>query len=115
MSALSFKGRFVELILNNEKNQTIRAFRKYPIKKGETLFLYTGMRTKFCKKLKEVKCIDVCNVTITTTGVRINNRRVLKRNLESFAIADGFKSWEEMKKWWSLTHDLPFTGQLIKW
>lgn len=120
MAALGFKGRFVDLILDDKKKQTIRNFRKYPIKPGETLYLYYGMRTKQCKKLKEVTCRNVHEIVITKRGITLylNGDRKLKStvdNLNQFAIADGFVSWEEMKLWWTMTHELPFTGQLIQW
>jgi hypothetical protein len=123
MAALSFKGRFVDLILEGSKNQTIRNFRKYPINPGETLYLYYGMRTKHCKKLKEVICKSVHPIKITKFGIYIKFpetddafgiwKKVI--NLNSFAKEDGFVSWEEMKLWWTMTHKLPFTGQLIQW
>jgi predicted transcriptional regulator len=120
MAALSFKGRFVDLILDGSKNQTIRNFRKYPINPGETLYLYYGMRTKHCKKLKEVTCKQVSKITITKQGVNIERSPIDRfsyrgQALEFFAQEDGFASWKEMRLWWLTTHELPFTGQLIQW
>jgi hypothetical protein len=126
MAALSFKGRFVDLILEGKKNQTIRNFRKYPIQPGETLYLYFGMRTKHCKKLKEVVCKEVSQIYITELGVVITSHSdsfpylqtatITKiDSLNEFAQRDGFVSWKEMKLWWTTTHQLPFTGQLIQW
>lgn len=34
---------------------------------------------------------------------------------EEFSKADGFDSWDDMVKWFSKTHGLPFLGALIKW
>jgi predicted transcriptional regulator len=121
MAALSFKGRFVDLILEGKKNQTIRNFRKYPITPGETLYLYYGMRTKHCKKLKEVVCKHVSTIKIHEDKVVLKNIANKKQwtikcdFLNLFAQDDGFKDWEEMKRWWATTHQLPFTGQLIQW
>jgi hypothetical protein len=122
MAALSFKGRFVDLILEGSKNQTIRNFRKYPITPGETLYLYFGMRTKYCKKLKDVVCKSVSQIIVTKKGILLTDLSTCKpvaitelHALNDFAIADGFVSWEEMKLWWTMTHTLPFTGQLIQW
>jgi hypothetical protein len=121
MAALSFKGRFVDLILENKKQQTIRNFRKYPIKPGETLYLYYGMRTKHCKKLKEVVCKCVSTIKIYQDKVVLTNTSnkrqwtIKGEYLNLFACDDGFKDWDEMKRWWTMTHQLPFTGQLIQW
>lgn len=122
MAALSFKGRFVELIQQGKKKQTIRNFRKYPIKAGETLYLYYGMRTKHCTKIGEEICKSIQKVTISTIGIHIFYDKIPRpkslimiEDVDAFAQADGFKDWEEMKRWWSMTHELPFTGQLIKW
>jgi hypothetical protein len=116
MAALSFKGRFVDLILDGTKAQTIRNFRKYPINPGETLYLYYGMRTKHCKKLKEVECISVSKIVITKSEIKVGEKRLrTTKALNLFAISDGFVSWREMRFWWSTTHELPFTGQLIQW
>lgn len=146
MAALSYKGRFVEYVENglNEfssskkivrvKKQTIRNFRKHPIKVGETLYHYYGMRTKWCKKLGESICTSVHKIVIRkksitilfrgpdvrACGGKINIAAKLttKTELDSFAYADGFDDWETMRKWWSITHGencFPFVGQLIKW
>lgn len=41
---------------------------------------------------------------------------VLNRFLrDELASNDGFKNYYEMAEWFSKTHGLPFTGQLIKW
>jgi hypothetical protein len=125
MAALSFKGRFAELIVEGKKTQTIRNFRKHPIKVGERLYLYYAMRTKFCKKLKEAICGSVDKITIRKKSILIHHPEKSKRlkitekeKLDRFAVADGFKDFEEMQRWWTLTHGpkcFPFTGQLISW
>lgn len=52
MALLNFQKQFADLIEAGTKRQTIRAARKYPIKVGDKLYLYTGLRTKYCRKLK---------------------------------------------------------------
>jgi len=72
MPALNFKSRFapaVELGLANPlapgaKRCTIRATRKRPICPGDRLSLYTGMRTKACRKLGEAECRTVDRLTL---------------------------------------------------
>jgi hypothetical protein len=51
MPAYSFKERFVPMVKDGTKRQTIRAFRRYPPRPGTPVHLYYGMRTKHCTKL----------------------------------------------------------------
>ena len=53
MPAYSFKERFVLMVQDGSKPGTIRAFRKHAPRVGQLAHLFWGMRTKFCKKLKE--------------------------------------------------------------
>jgi len=143
MAALSFKGSFVDRILDGTKTQTIRNYRKYPLRVGETLYLYYGLRTKNSKKLKDATCKAIYHIIIDKDSVLIFYRgaeltqpsegggtkaqlagervaKVIKtqKELDEFAYADGFENWATMKRWWSLTHGddcFPFTGQLIMW
>jgi hypothetical protein len=140
MGALSFMGQFVPMVeagLKNEpggKRQSIRNFRRRPLKVGETLSLYFAQRSKWCRKLGTDKIKDVFIVQIAEKYVKIyafrwdwqRNARwdlmdaiflkkammslklvgVYKKidELNSFAQADGFKDWETMKRWWIQTH-----------
>lgn len=58
MPALNFKKQFAPLVESGGKRQTIRARRKdgRDPRPGQTLYLYTGMRTQVCRKLGEVEC-----------------------------------------------------------
>ncbi len=53
MVAYSFDRRFVPAIVSGAKRQTIRAHRARHARPGETLQLYTGMRTRQCRKIVE--------------------------------------------------------------
>lgn len=65
MAALSYKGQFVDYVEaglqptpkkgTRIKRQTIRNLRKHPIKVGETLHHFYGMRTKWCRNKHTVK------------------------------------------------------------
>ena len=59
MAALNFQKRFAEAVETGEKRQTIRRRRAdgHDPKAGDPLYLYTGMRTKACRKLATVRCI----------------------------------------------------------
>jgi len=122
MPTLNFQERFADKILSGEKQQTIRKERKRPIRVGDTLHLYTGLRTKSAKKLKEVKCVEIKEVEIdpynlcVTSGEdqRMANLYWLSA-LNGFAKEDGFKNWVEMVQWFEKNHGLPFKGQIIYW
>lgn len=53
MPLYNFKKQFAPYIKDGSKPHTIRAIRKHPAKPGDTLFLYTGLRTKYVEKLIE--------------------------------------------------------------
>lgn len=141
MGALSFKERFVEPVLaglqrkKGGKRQSIRNFRKRPLKVGERVVLYYAQRTKWCRRLGEdvVKSVQV--VTITTKSITIYD--ILKpqqmpwklkmaswyrgtSELNRFARADGFTDFEDMKAFWIAEHGkegspFPYSGNLYKW
>lgn len=128
MPAYSFKERFVPLILDDTKKQTIRQKRKKgQVKPGDTLYLYFGLRTKWAKKLKEVTCTAVRKIDIKRNGsVYINGRKLTKLEKDALAYNDGFRNDELlpgsaancfriMFRWWNQTHSLPFTGDIIYW
>lgn len=119
MAALNFHERFADKVESGEKTQTIRAFRKIPIKVGEILYLYTGLRTKHARKLGEGKCTSNGVIEIRSDAIYIRRRSskvwIGGKKLDQFARSDGFESWEDMKKWWLNVHGLPFTGNIIEW
>lgn len=137
MAILSFKKRFAGNVRNGRKRQTIRGFRKYPIRPGETLYLYTALRTKYAKKLREVTCESVHNIFILFNGKKIfvfeqsdtgfRHPAIYNSDaaLDAFAKADGFKDFEDMRAFWIAEHGVkkgnrkvilrPFKGTLIKW
>ena len=61
MPLLGFKKQFAPLVEEGQKRQTIRAKRRDGRNPhaGETLFLYTGLRTKSCRKLGISGCKSV--------------------------------------------------------
>ena len=116
MPILNFQKQFAEAVKNGTKKQTIRATRKYPIKKGDTLYLYTGLRTKSAEMLKEVICKDALDIKIDWYKVVLPTTTInYLEKLEAFAKADGFEDWTALLSWFEDTHGLPFKGQLILW
>lgn len=99
------------------KTQTVRAFRKdgRDPKVGDTLYLYTGMRTKRCRMLGEVTCTSTDFIDIDERSIVVGNRELGSYEAEEMAKADGFKNWAAMEYWFQKTHGLPFEGLLIRW
>lgn len=124
MPALNFQKRFVWAVESGIKRQTIRPIRKRSIKIGDMLYLYTGMRTKACRKLDEAKCISIkpFNMGMLPFGhrtelvcVTIGNKMLSSSEIRHLAQVDGFSNADEMINWFQKTHSLPFEGQLIRW
>lgn len=66
MPAYSFNERFIPMVMDGSKPHTIRKRRKKGFaKEGDTLYLYYGLRTKWCRKLKETKCVATATIVIT--------------------------------------------------
>ena len=146
MPAYSFQERFIPMILDGSKCQTIRKRReKGYAKPGDTLYLYFAMRTKWCRKLREEKCTNARTIIITAEGnVLIFDRRLLyipekigllytyphqllnEQQRDLMAWKDGFRPegsspynpagcFDIMLRWWKITHELPFIGDIIFW
>jgi hypothetical protein len=116
MPAYSFKERFIPLIKSGAKKQTIRGKRKNQAKPGDKLYLFYGMRTKFCMRILETRCTAVKSIIIYKRGsVYINGKQQNDDQREKLAIADGFENYETMLRWWKLTNELPFKGDIIYW
>jgi hypothetical protein len=126
MPAYSFKERFVPMIKDGSKTQTIRSFRKTPPRAGQLAHLYFRMRTKYCTKLvepspviKEVKCIAVYKTGyvliidtnwiepglarkvlelhgVTPDGVK--SKHLTKSETDQLAWADGFRHSDDPQK-----------------
>lgn len=122
MPALNYKARFAPLVRSGRKRQTIRALRKdgRDPKPGDTLYHYTGMRTKACRKLSEAVCQSAVPIHMTggmmaMESVEVDGKWLVHHELDWLAQADGFRDWEEMRHWFFKTHGAPFTGLLIRW
>ena len=144
MPALNFQKQFAAAVESGEKRQTIRKQRKHPIKLGDKLYLFTGQRTKWCRRVvvrravevirrvvkglprgHVVECTGVTPVKIEPGHVWLQDlriaggggrwRRLLVHDLQLFAEDDGFVLAEELLDWFERTHGLPFEGVLIRW
>lgn len=94
MTALNFQKQFAQKVADGKKTHTIRKKRKNPIKKGDLLQLYTGMRTKQCKYIADRFCIEVQSIIIDRTNdkVIIGDVHLNENEIKQLAIEDGFEN-----------------------
>jgi hypothetical protein len=115
MPLLGFKKRYVEPIQLGTKIHTFRAERKHPVKRGDLLYLYCGLRTKNCFRIlpNAQPCVRVELMTISRWSVKIAGSIVFAEQCEVLARNDGFSSFAEMMTFFE--DRLPINGQLIFW
>ena len=132
MPLLGFQKQFVESVESGEKRQAIRAYRKdgRDPKVGDRLHLYTGLRTKQCRKLGEAVCTFSGRFALdgrrmesipgawidadaTLNGIDLDYTEF--SSLSEIAKRDGFKDAVPMLEWFDNAHGLPFEGVLIRW
>lgn len=142
MVAYSFKARFVapiqlglgkpdpEAIFRapgmQPKRQTIRATgKRRHARPGETLQLYTAMRTKQCRKIGEARCTEVIPIEIRFDDIvfwvylpasSTRSARIKGDALKDFAKSDGFDNSNDMAAFWRVEHGSgTFHGLVIRW
>lgn len=134
MPAYSFKEQFCEPVETGSKTHTVRALRtgKSPhAMPGDTVYLYYGMRTKFCRKLGEGTCTKVEKITVASQQIFLNGSALSLSDMNTFAWKDGFRpvgsslkesggSWRLMREFWVKTHPEILTtegwkGVVIHW
>lgn len=114
MVAINFIERFAGPVERGEKRQTIRRGKK--CEPGATLQLYTGQRTKACRKIGEAVCRDVTYVGLTARRITLGDKSKFPSDIDDFARADGFADYAEMWKWFSERYETnSFTGYVIRW
>ena len=113
---------FIDKILSGEKRQTIRrAGKKWAnVKVGDKLTLYTGLRTKQCRKLGEAEIEEILDVRIVTSilnvcYVFVNDTLIRRKELEKLARKDGFDSGIAFCKWFFDKYGDDFHGKVIRW
>ena len=120
MVAYSFKPMFRGPILAGIKTQTIRADRRRHAREGEAISLFTGMRTRNCRKIGDATCAHIQPVTIDlpANGITLDGRTLQGwEDLDAMAHRDGFDGWLAMRAFWHENHPKTpvFSGWLIRW
>lgn len=134
MVAFNFKKEFVSKIKTGVKTQTIR--QKQRCKPLDKMQIYTGQRTKECKKIGEYQCMFVWKIGIMKEEIKGKTRKIIQitkpknghfsqyiegitdkdcENIESFAVLDGFDDSDSLFDFFEKTYGLPFIGYLHKW
>lgn len=123
MVAINFQKIFADDVESGKKTQTIR--QKARCKPGDHLQLYTGQRTKSCRKLRDAICVSVQSITICPTEMFLDGKPLLPgyalrgedtNRDEDFAKKDGFAGYADMAEWFLERYgSLPFTGYVIEW
>lgn len=119
MPAYNFQKQFAPAVESGQKRQTIRALgKRRHARSGEHVQLYTGMRTRACRKLLTPDPVCTGNHELVLEGEEKLQAYVdgfYVFDMDGFARADGFKDAQEMRDWFKHTHGLPFKGVLIQW
>lgn len=124
MAAYNFQKQFVPAIEAGLKTNTIRKIgKRRHAQSGEAIQLYTGMRTKFCRKIvaPDPVCLSVKPIQINVgydaiESVIVDCKPLQQSRIERFAIGDGFDSFEQMHQFWIEFHGVgKFSGLFISW
>ena len=105
MVAYNFQARFVEAIRTGKKTHTIRQKGKRAhAQPGQMVQLYTGMRTKKCKKIvpTDPQCVRTAEMIIRVDNwiaVNIDGKWLNPDEIDRFAISDGFSGAETLHAW----------------
>jgi hypothetical protein len=121
MGLYNFKKRFAPYVRDGSKRHTIRAKRKHPDKPGDTVHLYTGLRTKHTELLGRSICVRVEDIRITIDRqIYIDGVLLSDSEKNALAFCDGFRSrgvahaFDEMMEFWE-GRSFPFIGDVIHW
>lgn len=119
MVAYNFKSRWADDVAQKRKRCTIRPRRKRPTRPGDLLQLYTGMRTKNCRKLvsSDPTCKSVRPIIIHTAGVSLSGKLLSPRELDRLVKDDGFENVVAFFEFFEKTYGYPVRDdlELIEW
>ncbi len=116
---LGFKKRFIEPIHIGTKVFTMRSIdRKVKPKIGETLHMYSGLRTKDCVKISDkekLHSIQTVWLNIYKKGdsvlyIQVDGRTLDEAEINQFVKFDGFKDENDFAEYWIQSS----TGKKIK-
>lgn len=127
MPGYNFKARFAPAVMSGVKLTTIRG---RPAKVGSVAYLFTGQRTKACKRLGQGEIVSCLPVRLGWTDggtprVQLSGKWLNAALIDELAQGEGFASSREMLSWFEATYGLPnltpdggadvYEGFLIQW
>jgi len=129
MPSLSFSDEFKKKVRCGSKTQTIRSLRKRPFKVGDTIYLFSKLRTKHCERLGEGICTEVINLKFVKIGcvtfIELPPTKTLLSRFNEIALAerDGFETYgstsaAEMRLWFEKRYGVKryqMKFQIIRW
>ena len=117
MPALNFQKRFAPDVEARIKRNTIRKKRKdgRDPKAGDTLYLYTGMRTKSCRKLGEEICTKAVPILIDQKDIVLAGQLLDSDQELTLALLDGFESVSDFQEFFLKGNLCQFEGVFIEW
>lgn len=117
MPAINFQKRFAPEVESLKKRQTIRKKRRdgRDPKTGDMLYLYTGQRTKSCRKLGQHLCKSAVPIYIYYQDIVVAGQRLNADEELALAQADGFESVADFRSFFLGQNEYEFNGCLIKW
>ncbi len=114
MVALNFSPEFAADVEAGRKTQTIR--HRARLKSGDRIQLYTGQRTKKCRKLGEATCTAVMPIMLRRFGLTLGHKLMCSGEMDELARLDGFSDYRAMWEWFSQRYGTAhFTGYVIRW
>jgi hypothetical protein len=115
----NFKKQFADIVACGCKRQTVRGYRKDNRRPqpGDTVRLYTGLRTAAVKLLGEGRVTYVQTIRIDSVDktVQLNGEPIFSEDLKAFARADGFRQLDDMFVFFGLAYGPMFEGLVIHW
>lgn len=115
MVAFNFKQDFADDVEQFIKIRSIRAKKKCNV--GDKIQLYTGQRTKSCRKLGDAICVGVARIRITDDcpWSIFNVEGDLRMNEGRLHELDGFKNAQAFVEFFRGHYGLPFNGWMHVW
>ena len=113
MPSFSFQLRFATEIASGKKGGTIRSTKR--CKPGQTMFLFTGLRTKQSNRIGTKPCVGVVPVTLGLYHIYLDGLQLSKDECIEFAKADGFKDLDVFFDFFEDHYGLPYSGFWHVW
>ncbi len=125
MPAYNFQARFADLVESGAKRQTMRKSARGAAQ-GRPAYLFTGMRTKNCRRLgwgviTHVSAIEIREADGAFSAILYGYRGLAEiclkgADFDEFARQDGFNDGNDLMIWLDKNYkSRAFSGCLIEW